>query len=101
MAARNGCSIACRRAARDAFTYLHVVIVAGILLCAVGDELVIAHPTEELPNGELAVVACGPALYLLAHVALRLRMASGPIDEAAIDSIAAAIDEAAQKIGKA
>jgi low temperature requirement protein LtrA len=60
--------------ARDAYTYLHVVIVAGILLGAVGDELVIAHPTEELPNGELVAVACGPALYLLAHVALRLRM---------------------------
>jgi low temperature requirement protein LtrA len=60
--------------ARDAYTYLHVVIVAGILLTAVGDELVIAHPTEELPDGELAAVVCGPALYLLAHVALRLRM---------------------------
>jgi low temperature requirement protein LtrA len=39
--------------ARDAYTYLHVVIVAGILLTAVGDELVIAHPTEELPGSEL------------------------------------------------
>jgi len=61
--------------ARDAYTYLHVVIVAGILLSAVGDELVIAHPTEELPDAELAAVVSGPALYLLAHVALRLRMA--------------------------
>jgi low temperature requirement protein LtrA len=60
--------------ARDAYTYLHVVIVAGILLTAVGDELVIAHPTEELQRSELAAVVCGPALYLLAHVALRLRM---------------------------
>jgi low temperature requirement protein LtrA len=64
--------------ARDAYTYLHVVIVAGILLSAVGDELVIAHPSEELPDAELAVVVCGPALYLLAHVLLRLRM-SGTI----------------------
>jgi low temperature requirement protein LtrA len=60
--------------ARDAYTYLHVVIVAGILLSAVGDELVIEHPTEELPDAEVAVVVSGPALYLLAHVALRLRM---------------------------
>ena len=60
--------------ARDAYTYLHVVIVAGILLSAVGDELVIAHPTEELPDAELAAVVSGPALYLLAHVALRLRL---------------------------
>lgn len=32
--------------------------------------------------------------------ALRLRLASGSLDEAGIDAIAAAIDEAAQKIGK-
>jgi low temperature requirement protein LtrA len=60
--------------ARDAYTYLHVVIVAGILLTAVGDELVVAHPTSVLPDDELAVVVCGPALYLLAHVALKLRL---------------------------
>jgi low temperature requirement protein LtrA len=60
--------------ARDAFTYLHVLIVAGILLTAVGDELVVEHPTEELSNPQLAAVVCGPALYLFAHVALRLRM---------------------------
>jgi len=60
--------------ARDAYTYLHVVIVAGILLTAVGDELVIAHPTDELPDGELLAVVSGPALYLLALVLLRLRM---------------------------
>ena len=61
--------------ARDAYTYLHAGIVAGIVLAAVGDELVIAHPTERLPHDELAVVVAGPALYLLAHVAMRLRMA--------------------------
>jgi len=60
--------------ARDAYTYLHVVIVAGILLTAVGDELVIAHPTEELPDGELLAVVAGPALYLFSLVLLRLRM---------------------------
>ena len=61
--------------ARDAYTYLHAGIVAGIILTAVGDELVIAHPAEQLPHDELALVASGPALYLLAHVAMRLRMA--------------------------
>jgi low temperature requirement protein LtrA len=60
--------------ARDAFTYLHAGIVAGVVLAAVGDELVIAHPTEVLPGDEVAVVVAGPALYLLSHVALRLRM---------------------------
>ncbi len=45
-----------------------------MILSAVGDELVIAHPTEQLPDAELVAVVAGPALYLLAHVALRLRM---------------------------
>jgi low temperature requirement protein LtrA len=53
--------------ARDAYTYLHVVFVAGIILSAVGDELVIAHPIEILPPYEVAAVAAGPAIYLLAH----------------------------------
>jgi low temperature requirement protein LtrA len=60
--------------ARDAYTYLHVVLVAGILVGAVGDELVIAHPSDELGGAELIAVVAGPAIYLLAHVALRLRM---------------------------
>jgi low temperature requirement protein LtrA len=61
--------------ARDAYTYLHVVIIAGIIVSAVGDELVIAHPSDELPTNELLAVVAGPALYLLAHVILRLRVA--------------------------
>jgi low temperature requirement protein LtrA len=64
--------------ARDAYTYLHVVLVAGVVLTAVGDELVIAHPTDELPAGEVAAVAGGPALYLLAHTLFRWRMTGSP-----------------------
>lgn len=63
--------------ARDAFTYGHVVLIAGIILTAVGDELVIAHPTDELPTAEVIAVAGGPALYLLAQAGLRLRMTGG------------------------
>jgi low temperature requirement protein LtrA len=63
------------RLARDAYTYLHVVMVAGIILAAVGDELVIAHPTEHLSAEEAAAVVGGPALYLVAHALFRLRMA--------------------------
>ena len=62
-------------AARDAYTYLHVVMIAGIIGAAVGDEIVIAHPDEELHGGELAIVVGAPALYLLAHAAFRLRIA--------------------------
>jgi low temperature requirement protein LtrA len=35
---------------------------------------VIAHPGERLGGAELAALVGGPALYLLGHVALRLRM---------------------------
>jgi low temperature requirement protein LtrA len=61
--------------ARDGYTYLHVVMVAGIIVAAVGDELVIAHPTDELARAEVAAVVAGPALYLLGHTLFRLRMA--------------------------
>src|ERR671918_1838969 len=60
--------------ARDAYTYLHAVFVAGIILSAVGDELVIAHPGEILPPYEVAAVAAGPAVYLLAHTLFRYRL---------------------------
>lgn len=60
--------------ARDGYTYLHVVMAAGIIVSAVGDELVIAHPTDLLPPYEVAAVAAGPALYLLAHALFRRRM---------------------------
>jgi low temperature requirement protein LtrA len=61
--------------ARDGYTYLHVFLIAGIIVWAVGDELVIAHPTDELPAAEVAVLVSGPAIYLLGHVLFRLRMA--------------------------
>ena len=60
--------------ARDGYAYLHVVMVAGIIASAVGDELVIAHPTEVLPPLEIAVVVAGRGLYLLAHALFRRRM---------------------------
>jgi low temperature requirement protein LtrA len=61
--------------ARDGYTYLHVVLVAGIIVGAVGNELVIAHPTHVLPAEEVLVVAAGPAIYMLGHVLFRLVMA--------------------------
>jgi low temperature requirement protein LtrA len=52
--------------ARDGYTFLHAVFAAGIIMTAVGDELVIAHPTEVLPPQEVTAVAAGPAIYLFA-----------------------------------
>jgi low temperature requirement protein LtrA len=63
------------RLARNGYTYIHVVMIAGVIVSAVGDELVIAHPTEVLPGRELAALVGGPALYLFGHVLFRLAMA--------------------------
>jgi low temperature requirement protein LtrA len=50
---------------RDLFTYLHLPIIIGIVLVAVGQELVIAHPDEAMDlSGGLALLG-GPALYLV------------------------------------
>jgi low temperature requirement protein LtrA len=61
--------------ARDGYTYLHVVLVAGVIVSAVGAELVIAHPGGRLAANEIAAVVAGPAIYLLGHALFRLRMA--------------------------
>ena len=62
------------RLARDAFTYLHLPIVAGIIASAVADEITIAHPGAELDWMGAAMVLGGPLLYLLGHQLFRLRM---------------------------
>jgi len=51
--------------ARAAYTYAHIPIVAGIILTAVGDELVLAHPVGHLEMNVAMILAGGPALFLL------------------------------------
>ncbi len=62
------------RLARDAFTYLHLPIVAGIIVTAAGDEITIAHPGGDAHAWDLALLVGGPFLYLLGHQLFRLRM---------------------------
>jgi len=52
------------RLARLAYTYMHLLIVGGIIVCAVADELVLVHPDHADAAGVAAIVG-GPALYLL------------------------------------
>lgn len=51
------------RAARSAYSYVHVVIVAGVIVSAVADELVLMHPAHGTDAGMLAILG-GPACYL-------------------------------------
>jgi low temperature requirement protein LtrA len=74
--------------ARDAYTYLHALMIAGVIVAAVGDELLIAHPTGRLAGAEVAAVAAGPGLYLAAHVLFRLRM-TGTVSRARLSGTVA------------
>jgi len=61
--------------ARDSYSYLHFPMAAGIVLVAVGLEETLAHVDAELDTVAAAALLGGVAIYLLAHVALRLRNA--------------------------
>jgi low temperature requirement protein LtrA len=63
--------------ARDAYSYLHLPMVGGIVLFAFGLETTL-HDVEDPLRTLPALGLCGGiALYLLAHVALRLRIGGG------------------------
>ena len=68
-----------RRAAlaRDAYSYLHLPMVAGIVLFAFGLKTTLPDVTRSLPTVPALGLVGGIALYLLAHVALRLRIGGG------------------------
>jgi low temperature requirement protein LtrA len=59
--------------ARDSYTYLHLFLVAGIVLTAFGLEEVLAHTDEHLHWVTAFGLCGGPALYLLGLVAFRYR----------------------------
>jgi low temperature requirement protein LtrA len=55
------------RTARVAYTYLHLLIVAGIIVCAVADELTLHDPRQSSDPTSAAVLLGGPMLYLLGN----------------------------------
>jgi low temperature requirement protein LtrA len=61
--------------ARDAYSYLHFAMVAGIVLFAVSMKKTLADFDEQLGPVPVAALCGGLALYLLAHILLRLRIA--------------------------
>jgi low temperature requirement protein LtrA len=60
--------------ARDIYSYIHLPMVAGIVLFAFAMEVTLAHVGEELATVPAFALCVGPALYLSAYVALRLRV---------------------------
>jgi low temperature requirement protein LtrA len=59
--------------ARDTYSYLHFPMVAGIVLLALGLKKTIADVGESLDVVIAAAMLGGTAVYLLGHVAVRLR----------------------------
>jgi low temperature requirement protein LtrA len=59
--------------ARDSYSYLHLPMVAGIALIAVGMKRTIAGVDDPLRLVPAVALLGGAAMYLLAHVAFRLR----------------------------
>jgi low temperature requirement protein LtrA len=62
------------RLARDAYTYLHLPIIAGIIATAVANDLLITGPRDVARGVGLAMILGGPALYLLGESLFRWRM---------------------------
>jgi low temperature requirement protein LtrA len=62
------------RLARDAYTYLHLPIVAGIIMVAVADHFLIALPDRVAGAPVSVMLLAGPAMYLSGESLFRLRM---------------------------
>ena len=56
------------RLARLAYTYLHLPIVAGIILSAVADELVLTHPADRSDLKTVLSAIGGPLLFLFGTI---------------------------------
>ena len=59
--------------ARDSYSYLHLPMVAGVILVALGMKKTLAHVEDPLKVVPAFALLGGTALYLLAHVAFRYR----------------------------
>lgn len=47
---------------------IHVILVGALILCAVGDELVVNHPLGHMTASAVFVVIVGPIIYLIANM---------------------------------
>ena len=61
-------------AAADGYSYIHLLIVAGIIVFAVGVHFISLAPEHTLADAARLTLCGGVALYLAGHLAFRLRM---------------------------
>lgn len=63
------------RIARLAYTYIHLLLVAGIIVSAVADELILAHPLGHGEPSAILVILGGPALYIGGNILFKWTIA--------------------------
>lgn len=56
------------RIARFLYTYVHAVIIAAVILGAVGDDMTLARPTAPVGDAALAVLLGAPVLFLFGNI---------------------------------
>ena len=61
-------------AAADAYSYLHLFLVSGIIVSAIGLKASVGHSAEPLSEGARLALCGGVALYLGGHIAFGLRL---------------------------
>jgi low temperature requirement protein LtrA len=59
--------------ARDSYSYIHLLMIVGIVLMALGMKVTIGHTGEDLPDVPAFALLGGLAVYLLGLVAFRYR----------------------------
>jgi low temperature requirement protein LtrA len=65
--------VARTKMARDSYAYLHLPMIAGVVLFALGVKKTVGHFDEPLKSVPAAALCGGVAMYLVAHVAFRWR----------------------------
>ena len=61
-------------AAADAYSYLHLVLVTGIIVSAIGLKASVGHAGQPLSEGARLALCGGVAIYLGGHIAFGLRL---------------------------
>lgn len=61
-------------AAADAYSYLHFIMIAGIIVFATGAKLAVEGNADSLPDAARLALCGGVALYLAGHAAFRWRL---------------------------
>jgi low temperature requirement protein LtrA len=64
--------------ARFAYTYVHILLVAGIIVVAVSDELILAHPEGHADAATIWTSVGGTALYLIGNLLFKYYIAGRP-----------------------